>query len=790
MKKTKIAAIALSATMLFTTTAGIAGCSKKDGSTAIKNKVVQVEEDSMWFDYQKTKIDVGDLSGYDYSWLNEGFVKSGDYYYTYLETATFNDNYYESESTVIKLDSTGNVVEKTKLTPKALGVDEKFNDMYISNICERNGQAYVIANFYYFDEKTFESEDFTIIYNLDTGETESLDYLLEKMGKNSYSNGLGFLSNGYDYLIEYVPSGEYGSYKIHLGKDGAFVKTIDVQSESNIKNCYGLSSDPVVSGSVVKFNVWGEDQDINLCIDTNSMTITTEPWSYDPYEESFVGSDGKEYVAKQDGIYCGDEIVMPYNCTYCNASAVSYCNLLSADGDNFVISVSEYKNGYSECYFYTFNKADSNPNAGKDIITVGMIGEVDSITSEAICQFNESSDKYFLKTQNYLYEYNEEDMEDSENWSDADYQKYYVEKEGSIANDLSMDLLNGEGPDILVNASAFPQLNNDEYLLDLSDFYSSELGSIPMFDNIIEASQKDGKLYQFPLSFTVNGILASSKDVKGEKGFTFDEYIEYVDKVCNGKSPIGLFRGRLDVFTSCLAAMSDQFYDEDGNVTFSNEAFYQLAEYCRDNVPEEPDYGSDDGFYYGVGVGYSIGGDDALNSYTNLYSATQYLGALEADPNVKLYGVPSIDGRGPSINIINSIAISAAASNEDAAKEFLKFVISTDSLFENVYANPISISACEEAAKVSIDDNNKMYDDQLRWGTEAELHSWGMYRYDYSSIDKYIEVLKTGSCIAEIDPNIELIIMDEILPYFAGQKKIEEVTPIIEDRAQTVIDER
>ena len=63
-------------------------------------------------------------------------------------------------------------------------------------------------------------------------------------------------------------------------------------------------------------------------------------------------------------------------------------------------------------------------------------------------------------------------------------------------------------------------------------------------------------------------------------------------------------------------------------------------------------------------------------------------------------------------------------------------------------------------------------------------------RFDNEVIDDYDSLIRNASTTDLMDPIIKVIVMEEIPAYFAGQKTIEEVAAIIDNRAQTVIDER
>ena len=62
--------------------------------------------------------------------------------------------------------------------------------------------------------------------------------------------------------------------------------------------------------------------------------------------------------------------------------------------------------------------------------------------------------------------------------------------------------------------------------------------------------------------------------------------------------------------------------------------------------------------------------------------------------------------------------------------------------------------------------------------------------YKEDVVDDYIDALKSANSSNSIDPAIITIVDEEIQAYFAGQKSIEEVTDTIQNRAQTLINER
>ena len=99
------------------------------------------------------------------------------------------------------------------------------------------------------------------------------------------------------------------------------------------------------------------------------------------------------------------------------------------------------------------------------------------------------------------------------------------------------------------------------------------------------------------------------------------------------------------------------------------------------------------------------------------------------------------------------------------------------------------------ASMVAIAEMNEAYESnentvEMYAMSLGELYGKGIYNLDESAIEPYIELLKTAEYVIGNDYEVVSIIDEEVSAYFSGQKSIEEVASIINDRAQTVFDER
>ncbi len=96
---------------------------------------------------------------------------------------------------------------------------------------------------------------------------------------------------------------------------------------------------------------------------------------------------------------------------------------------------------------------------------------MNGIISDSIIRFNETNKKFYIQvtdrynTNNFIHSYGGFD-------SDDERENAYMNADAQMSYELAMDIMNGEGPDILMNTSGLGQLNNDNYLVDLSPYLS------------------------------------------------------------------------------------------------------------------------------------------------------------------------------------------------------------------------------------------------------------------------------------------------------------------------------
>ena len=491
---------------------------------------------------------------------------------------------------------------------------------------------------------------------------------------------------------------------------------------------------------------------------------------YSAYKYSSMVVPGGKIIAKEgmqirqyDLENGSDTIVQDLN--YTDYNAYNLCDgwLAYAGQERIVIlDLSASRNEESgRCKLIVLTKTDTNPHAGKKILEAATIWGMYPEIGEAQKVYNLADREHFVYiTTKY----------DVDGFQVPDYyqgEPTLADIVTMVTDELAVDIRNGTGPDIVFGLGDTTQLDSEAFLVDLYPYIDGNDGIVraDYLENCFGAFDQDGKLYQIPLTMSVLGILTDKKNAPGAKaGFTFDEYKDLVANKCSGVDPINISNNREMYFRLLYCAMQDQFISQN-KLNVDNPEFMALAEYVKDNVIKD---------------GYSSEIDSSDAQWVALYDIYYDMLSLPLyDPDVDLYGAPSYDGRGPMVSVFNTIAVTSCSSDYTAAWQFVKTAIGYEVQRSITGSNPINRAALMDYAKQAVKDANKTY---KKMYIDIELGE--------NDIDRYVQMLEKADCAASYDTEVYQVMLEELEPYFEGQKDLESVVSIIQDRAQTVLDER
>lgn len=774
---------AVSATLVLSVALSAASCGEKPGNSS--REIRKISEDTPWFEAGTITVDSGADPDKEVEYCYQHFAGSDEK----LLVVFTQGRYREPPRNEIDWDT----YNYNEANFAVIAVIDRDTDSVVNTINLTNGIDKGLTSFEHVDTASYMNGKVTV---KTTSKERDYDPLTgELLDTRSVNGSYGAISQYFmvgDYVVDVEKNfDDYGNIGSNLNIKTPDGKTETIELKEMDSTIYiqavlaindTTAAVPVDTGKGYKVY----ELDLTTCELTGADLKDYEWLDMDNLGISFTGSDGLVYYTASDGIYRIDAgkktngKIFDYGWCGINRGIIENLELAECSEDSIILvgqseHPSLYDGGRSDFEIIELKRAEKNPHAGKIILEL-YAPWIEEDVGEAITRFNETNKKFFIETAD---RYNDASYNDStadfRHMDKDDMDIYYLNTATGLSNALAMDILNGEGPDILINTSKYGQLNNPDYLADLTPYIGkSEPGTY--FDNIIEGAKTDGAIYQLPVSFIIEGIYTDSSEAGSSgTGFTLEEYNRFVKDSLNGTDLI--VSGQAVYFAKLFNTMRDKFI-KDGRADLTGPEFAELAEYVKENVPEEASSYNDipwEVYNYAMYEPcYGIGG--FLGSKTSFIK----------DPVI--LGIPSLDGRGPMFTSQCSVAISAQATGIDACGEFVRILLS-DEIQTELAMNDnfvINRSAFRNAGKAAIEYYNN--------GGNQFANGSGVYvegeKYSEKNIEKIEKVIGSCSCMSNEDSAISIILIEEMPAYFLGQKDLSKVISIAQNRVQKVLDER
>ncbi len=776
----------------------VASCSKTERSGSDLLSVVS--EDTEWFGLKTSQVCMVDSAEFEYSDAKYIGEYNGKYIFQNSAVRRAPEGFdYDRDDmstlccdTLETYDTDGNLISSLDIGEQIKSQDV---DLAVVGDVLLLGDS-LIAYITNYDQMTGATEQMQAVIDLESGTVGELVKIeaaevkeIEREGAIcERSEKIG------DYLICNYCLRDESTYAFVFTDENGNNIVIDLRESIPELMIFNITN--VVDMGNGKYLACGYTSDGNvfICLDPNSGTasIPSEDLSWinaDPYNIYSVDGVGG-VVADSTGIYKIDfaaqsmEELFRYDNSNINRYIINGLVPVTVTDDRIVMIGTTH--GFDETLEYNsktliveFTKADSNPNVGKSIIYLAALNDYNYELCESVCRFNETNSDFFITFDNRYM------LEDPSTRGVAKAREDSTSKDArkaELGNQLAVDLMSGNGPDIIIDGFMFDQINKDDYLVSLNSYVDSNLTDDKYFNNIITAGNPDEQIYQIPITFCISGLSVNTSDVSADKpGLTYDEYKEFVSGTCNGTDPMEL--SRVDFFIESFNCMSDLMTDENGNPDFNCDAFKALAEYTRDNVidPIKTDP-------------RSLFQEDKIARLVNIPSAKGYIDF--ACDGKTVIGLPTYDARGPMVSVTSSIAISALSPNTDGCMMFLNDILSNETQLSYTitgYGIPVNREAFNEVSEAYVDYHNRSIQQLLEEMDEGSLRSMG---YNTTTVDESVVgdftslVNNISGARCDGDSSINNILREEMPSFFEGQKTIDEVIMILTDRAQTIVNER
>ncbi len=618
-----------------------------------------------------------------------------------------------------------------------------------------------------------------------------------------YFRSLTFVE-GYEVgFIDTYDEERKASLAIHVSKDGEplhnveFDKVFGPGEVRYVEGMYGAGNGTVMIDCI------GNGQLVaKLDLATGKMTKVTDAKPISSNQKISSTKEGKGYLTKATGIYEFDptrtDEVCVLNYDHCNINRYESqsADVLSIDENKIILGCSPVTEGMflvpEPLVVYVLEKAEKNPNAGKTVLTVATLSDsVSYFEGKAMEIFNEQNPDYHVQL--VLYDQNayQKTGDVTDDIDTSDRQMYNAMS--MVSGSLSMDIRSGDGPDVVLGAAQSLDLLDSQYLMDLTPYLQGQsYDASRYYSKIIDASKIDGKTFFIPTSFTIAGIIMDgSKLDANQVGFTYDQYISFVENQRNGSEPVTEYISRLHFLNLCFERSYTQWIKEK-KMNIDQEDFREMVGFFKEKIPA------------GVSVEQVEITDlfdpeapetikeiiflENIKGLADLGHSDYYFGN-----NIKIFGLPSKDGTGPSANIVNSFSITEGSAVKEGAYALLDILLSEEVQKDSIDAIPINRAAELYRVERQSENNRNGYGSVFYPGsinTPAIARNLSIYSPELEFPKIFLQTLENVDTILLSDNAIMMILDEEIPAYLLGQKDLGSVIATINNRSQNVFHER
>ncbi|MBJ8096140.1 MULTISPECIES: ABC transporter substrate-binding protein [Bacillus cereus group] len=414
------------------------------------------------------------------------------------------------------------------------------------------------------------------------------------------------------------------------------------------------------------------------------------------------------------------------------------------------------------------SKGESKTKDGKTIVEVSTLGDTERLKQKEK-RYEQKNPKIDIQIKEVVPE--EKSIET--------YEEKAISK-------LNTELLAGKGSDVIL-LDSLPQ---EKYvkkglLTDLSEMMEQDksFDKNQYFNNVLDHSKINGKLYGIPLGFWLSGILADDTAIQqsgvkvNDKEWTWSEFISIGKELASkGKNKYVIDDTPPERMLKFL--MQDHYTElvdkASGKARFESDLFVQMLEDVKKMYDEKlatAEKGSSKGAYF----------SPVAISAIEYYFTT---GAAFALTGTKMYHNPHIAGqkKGVAFTPQTTVGINAKSPVKKEAWDFLKFLMSeelqvSESFHLKGNAFPINKTAYEKQIKM------------LKEKGKIEHTGGSIINITENDIQGLEKMVAEISVQAPEDTKIESIIKEESKSYFIGQKSAKDVAALIQNRVTTFINE-
>ena len=446
--------------------------------------------------------------------------------------------------------------------------------------------------------------------------------------------------------------------------------------------------------------------------------------------------------------------------------------------DGTVIALSTtWSNNSNKTEIITLTPTDPSNIVQKKELTLACM-YLDWNLRSRIIEFNKKNNEYRIKVKDY-----------SEYATDDDYDAGLTK--------LNTEIISGNVPDMIYTANIpIAKYAGRDVLEDLWPYIENDtrFGRSDLLENVFQAVEIDGKLYQTVSSFSVQTTAGLTSVVGDKLGWTLDDLKAALATLPEGAQVFNTTATKTDIINSFISMNMSSYIDwETGKCSFDTPEFISILEFAAsfadDSVWDDFNWDEYEDDYTRMKEGKQL-----LNTVYlyNFDSAQEMKSSLGSD--VTYVGFPADEGYGAAFSVNDGIAMSKTCSNKDVAWQFMGQFLTEEYQSDNMWGGfSTNKKAFEKQAE------NAMKQEYTADGEPIPLYSYGtsnsdemidVYAMTQAEYDKIMEVINSTTRVMTYDQEVLDIIKDETSAFFEGQKSAEETAKMIQSRVGLYVGEQ
>lgn len=389
--------------------------------------------------------------------------------------------------------------------------------------------------------------------------------------------------------------------------------------------------------------------------------------------------------------------------------------------------------------------------------------DYDSYLQGLIVEFNKQSDKYMVEL---------ETVDDTYSYNDT-------------VTYVNSRLVSQNSPDLILSSYTFYEMYmEDKVLEDLMPYLesSSELNVKDYRESVIEPFKKGDALYGIPYEFSISTLGGRETQVGGENGWSIETFLTYLED-----NPDVQFEWDGDAFgilQFCLKYGMNRFVDyENGTCEFDGEEFKELL--MRIDALERKNSSHNQNWSTVMKEGQKIIAEIYISNF-EFYPQME----VEYGDKINFIGYPTTDGDLKCQLTPGSImGILTKSKHKEGAWEFYEYYMNNYPVRWGFSSN---VEIFQQDLQKAMEKKFMKNDD----GEQLELpvsntypDNEPVYAMTKEQADKILTAIDAAEPFPEEERRLMDIVTSEAVFFFYGNKPLDEVTKLIQNRVQLYLNE-